>query len=287
VKELYFSSRGKSNLNYDLCKYSNFEGKKRYFTSCLKTDIFNVMVKFIASFAIAITILIIVTTLFYIRENTELSEVKTFEDCVSYGFPVVNSYPRQCQTPEGGVFFESIKRDNDKSDLIVVDYSSFNSEALESPLIVKGKARGTWFFEADFPIKLLDENGKQIALGIASAEGDWMTEDFVDFSATLTFDEPETESGTLVLEKNNPSGLPENADSLEIPVKFLLSPEPISGCRPTGCSGQLCAEEEIATTCEFLPQYYCFKLARCEKQEDGSCGWTETPQFKSCLASIP
>jgi hypothetical protein len=47
-----------------------------------------------------------------------------------------------------------------------------------------------------------------------------MTEEFVPFTATLTFEQPETETGFLVLEKDNPSGLPEQADELRIPVSF-------------------------------------------------------------------
>ncbi len=54
----------------------------------------------------------------------------------------------------------------------------------------------------------------------ATTTQDWMTEDFVSFTATLTFEGSTTDSGKLILEKDNPSGLPENADSLEIPIKF-------------------------------------------------------------------
>ncbi|TSC60057.1 MAG: hypothetical protein G01um1014107_287 [Parcubacteria group bacterium Gr01-1014_107] len=242
------------------------------------------MVKFFASFALTVTFLIIIATIFYARESKLVSEIKTFEECLSYGFSVIESYPRQCRTPNGGVFFESIRKD--KSDLIAVDYSSFNPEGLTSPLVIKGKARGFWFWEASFPVRLLDGDGKLVSSGIASAEGEWMTEDFINFSAALTFSEPKTLSGTLILEKDNPSGLPEQADSLEIPVKFAIAGT-VGGCRPTGCSSQLCADKEIGSTCEFLPQYTCFRLARCERQEDGACDWTETTEFKNCLASIP
>jgi hypothetical protein len=55
------------------------------------------------------------------------------------------------------------------------------------------------------------------------------------------------------------------------------------GCVITGCSGQVCAEEEITTTCEFLPEYACYKDAVCERQPDGSCGWRETPDFLACI----
>lgn len=88
-----------------------------------------------------------------------------------------------------------------------------------SPLVVTGEARGTWFFEASFPVQLLDENGSLIVMLPAQAEGEWMTEEFVPFSVTLNF-ETDAPSGTLVLQKDNPSGLPEHAAEIRIPVRF-------------------------------------------------------------------
>ena len=108
---------------------------------------------------------------------------------------------------------------NQKSDLIVVDNPRPN-QVVTSPLEISGKARGTWFFEADFPVRLYDGEGQEIAVGIAKAQGEWMTEEFVPFMTTLTFETPLADKGELVFEKSNPSDLPENADSLRIPVKF-------------------------------------------------------------------
>jgi len=94
------------------------------------------------------------------------------------------------------------------------------NERVESPLTVQGEARGTWFFEASFPARLLDGSGKEIAVAPAQAEGEWMTEEFVPFRAVLEFGSPETYEGILVLEKDNPSGLPEHADEVRVPVLF-------------------------------------------------------------------
>ncbi|MDO8468181.1 MAG: Gmad2 immunoglobulin-like domain-containing protein [Candidatus Peribacter sp.] len=89
-----------------------------------------------------------------------------------------------------------------------------------SPLTVKGEARGTWYFEASFPVRLLDSNGNEITAAPAQAQGDWMTEDFVPFSVTLTFSVAPGTTGTLVLAKDNPSGDPAKAQNVRIPVKF-------------------------------------------------------------------
>lgn len=91
---------------------------------------------------------------------------------------------------------------------------------VRSPLTIGGEARGTWYFEATFPVKLLDANGKELAAIPAQAQGEWMTENFVPFTATLAFPKPETKTGVLVLQKDNPSGLPANDDELRIPVIF-------------------------------------------------------------------
>ena len=93
-------------------------------------------------------------------------------------------------------------------------------ETVSSPLVITGQARGYWYFEASFPVELLDANGQRIANNIATAQDEWMTEEFVPFKAELTFDKPTTATGSLVLHKDNPSGMPENEDSITIPVKF-------------------------------------------------------------------
>ena len=105
------------------------------------------------------------------------------------------------------------------ADQIKVSKPQQNQE-VQSPLIVEGEARGTWFFEASFPVKLLDANGNVIATHFAQAQGDWMTEDFVPFKAQIEFEKPATDTGVLILEKDNPSGLPENDAKIEIPVRF-------------------------------------------------------------------
>lgn len=106
------------------------------------------------------------------------------------------------------------------SNMIVVDEPK-SGQKIVSPLVVKGKARGTWFFEASFPITLVNWDGLIIAEHYAEASGDWMTEEFVPFEARLEFKKPEfNERGTLILKKDNPSGLPEHDAALEIPILF-------------------------------------------------------------------
>jgi len=98
--------------------------------------------------------------------------------------------------------------------------------ALSSPvtkLEVKGRARGMWFFEASFPMKLVNTVGDTIATGIAQADGEWMTTEYVPFTASLSFSasvEQTGKTGTLILKKDNPSGEPANDDAFLVPVQF-------------------------------------------------------------------
>jgi hypothetical protein len=83
---------------------------------------------------------------------------------------------------------------------------------------VIGDARGPWFFEASFPVEVLDKNGVSLAIAIAQAQGEWMTTEFVRFRADIKIPETYIGEATLVLHKDNPSGLPENEASISFPI---------------------------------------------------------------------
>lgn len=98
---------------------------------------------------------------------------------------------------------------------------------VSSPLYMSGSAPGTWYFEASFPIVLVDWDGKTIGQGAAQAESDWMTTDKVPFKATLEFTAPECAQttdychrGAIILKNDNPSGDPARDKAVEIPVLF-------------------------------------------------------------------
>ncbi len=54
-------------------------------------------------------------------------------------------------------------------------------------------------------------------------------------------------------------------------------------CRPTGCSGQICSDEDVLTACAWRPDDACYGDATCERQADGRCGWTEDDALRNCL----
>lgn len=104
-------------------------------------------------------------------------------------------------------------------EMIVVDAPKPN-DIVTSPITISGKARGTWFFEGSFPITLYCGTDNKIAQHYATTQEDWMTEDFINFTATLTFTDNCDTTGILELTKDNPSGLKELDDKVLIPVRF-------------------------------------------------------------------
>ncbi len=105
-----------------------------------------------------------------------------------------------------------------KDDLISVA-TPLPNRTVSSPLVITGKARGNWYFEASFPVELTDLQGTVLATGHAQAQGDWMTTEYVPFTATLTYAAPATAiKGFLILKKDNPSGEAQFDNALSIPV---------------------------------------------------------------------
>lgn len=76
-----------------------------------------------------------------------------------------------------------------------------------SPLKFSGSASGLWYFEGDFPVRLVDGEGNVIAESYASSQSNWMTEEQVAFKGTITFDVSEATEATLILQEDDPSGM--------------------------------------------------------------------------------
>jgi hypothetical protein len=102
-------------------------------------------------------------------------------------------------------------------DRVVVDAPKSGQTVFQS-FTVTGKAPGGWYFEASFPIKVVDSQGNTIAQGPATALSDWMTSEDVAFKADLKLTNNYSGPATLVLMNDNPSGMPENQDSVSIPI---------------------------------------------------------------------
>ncbi len=90
---------------------------------------------------------------------------------------------------------------------------------ISSPVTISGMAPGTWFFEGGLNITLHEIDGTEIGSTNATSSESWMTTEMIPFAATLEF-ETEQNVGYLQINKANPSGLPENEQTLYWPVTF-------------------------------------------------------------------
>jgi hypothetical protein len=148
-------------------------------------------------------------------EDDKNALVTDYHTCVEAGFPILETFPPQCKTSDNRTFTDDI---NENAEVVIS--TPERGALVTSPLTVSGKAKGTWFFEANIPVTLKDTNGKVLSQVGAQAQGEWMTSEYVNFTTVLNFSAPETEFGVLLIEKDNPSGLPENDASFAIPIRF-------------------------------------------------------------------
>lgn len=153
------------------------------------------------------------------QQQQEVKSIVSFMDCVKAGYPVMESYPAQCKTPDGRLFREDIGNELEYINEIIVESPRPNSY-ISSPLLVTGRAKGNWYFEGSFSGELFDSNNTSLGVVILQAQGDWMTEDFVQFQGTLDFESPGMGEGKLIIKNANPSDLPENSKELRIPLRF-------------------------------------------------------------------
>ena len=73
--------------------------------------------------------------------------------------------------------------------------------------------------------------------------------------------------------------------------RFVEMPEEpveaeIPRCRPTGCSGTICSDRNLISTCEWKPEHGCYRYAIC-RRKNGICEWDFTHRFNMCMRDLP
>jgi hypothetical protein len=144
--------------------------------------------------------------------------VVDFASCLAAGRPIIETYPEQCLGADGKNYTQTVDELDLNTDPVV--FSPDLSKPVTSPLVLSGEARGFWFFEKQFTVRLLDDKGKEIATSSARTRGEKMTVDFMPWNSTLTFKTPLAQNGELVFEKANPSGLASQTRTLRLPIIF-------------------------------------------------------------------
>jgi hypothetical protein len=106
---------------------------------------------------------------------------------------------------------------NASGDTVLVD-SPRPGAVVGKSFSVMGRARGSWFFEASFPVEVLDQSGNVVASAPATTTAPWMTNDLIPFRANLMVPASYIGPATILLKKDNPSGQSENDASVSYPV---------------------------------------------------------------------
>ena len=91
--------------------------------------------------------------------------------------------------------------------------------SLRDSFLLKGAARGPWYFEGEVPFQIVTDTDAVLVDGYVSAKSEWMILGFVPFEKTIRL--PTVSKATpanLVIRKNNPTGLSRHDDSVRIPI---------------------------------------------------------------------
>jgi len=57
-------------------------------------------------------------------------------------------------------------------------------------------------------------------------------------------------------------------------------------CKIGGCNGEICEDlssESRMSICLFRDSFACYNTAKCEVQQNGECGWTQSAELLTCL----
>jgi len=78
--------------------------------------------------------------------NEEISQIDSFEKCANAGFPIMESYPMQCRTPNGKTFTQEIVMSEKVARSIAETSDSCMSEGSISALETHNTDTQTWWF---------------------------------------------------------------------------------------------------------------------------------------------
>lgn len=99
--------------------------------------------------------------------------------------------------------------------------SPLKGDSVGSPLTVTGIVPPGWMFEGSFGVKLFTDSDVLVTQTAAEEKipGSWQSGEPIEFTARLTYT-TDAESGYILLEKANPSGLTENEGFHKLPILF-------------------------------------------------------------------
>ncbi|KKP47245.1 MAG: hypothetical protein UR39_C0005G0058 [Candidatus Woesebacteria bacterium GW2011_GWA1_33_30] len=126
-----------------------------------------------------------------------------------------------------------------------------NGDKITSPVNISGTIDKSWTWEATFSIEILDSARKPLNSMPVSVNFENEVVSRGLFSISISF-VTTAQSGFIVVHADNPSGLPQNNKSFEIPIKFMAN-------KNTACTmeAKLCPDGtsvgRSGPNCEFAP----------------------------------
>jgi hypothetical protein len=85
-------------------------------------------------------------------------------------------------------------------------------------MMITGSAPGSYFFEGNILVNILNSNKELLKGGNGNAKTDWMTSGPVGFDAVLDFSGLKKGEAYIEIHNDNASGLPENDKTVLIPI---------------------------------------------------------------------
>lgn len=159
-------------------------------------------------------------------------------------------------------------------------------------MTINGEAKSTWFYEGIAKGEVRNEKEEAVGAFTIKAIRDPKTANFVEWTGQIQYNQPKTKTGYIVLKNANTSGEVQKDKSLWIPVIFdgqngsgfdPIRPPIQQECRRSGCSGEVCSDRDVNTTCIYRAEYACYQSAQCERQANGNCGFTLTTSLNACI----
>lgn len=228
--------------------------------------------RFLAIPVIVVCILLVIFGLFLFSmfHSNKILAIKSFEECKTAGYPILEIYPEQCKTPDNRTFVRIISpqenlfntpitfkiNENVKfSDGLSVVLSEINDSRCKEGMVC------IWAGELS-PVFLIingdaGNTQKEVRLGISR------TKQVIQDGYLFLLNNSTETTATITVSKNN---------------------NQLGKCYIGGCSSQICSDKEGAiSTCEYKKEYACYKNSQCTRQLNGQCGWTQTIELQTCL----
>ncbi len=206
--------------------------------------------------------------------------------CGLLGGGCSNTFPNQ--NASSTTVSENARYSN--TDIYATNFRS--GQSVFNLMTLNGEAKSTWFYEGIAKGEVRNEKEETVGAFTIKALRDPKTANFVEWAGQIQYNEPKTKTGYIILKNANTSGDVKKDKALWIPVIFggqnsvgfdAIRPPVQQECRRSGCSGEICSDRDVNTTCMYKAEYACYQGAQCERQSNGNCEFTPSTTLNECI----